>query len=133
MPITLTINDAVIAVEALKRLPKIHNLDVKWKLARIKDALLDELSPLRQQELDLIEENGGTVGDDGRTFTWPDNHDQRPYNKAREALFATEITVNRNPLTFSVVRGSDPEREPDFDVELLSQLRKIIVDDDGAS
>lgn len=136
MPITLTIEEAVNASVALTRLPKIQNFDVKWDLARIRDMIQDELSPLRQQERELIEEHGGTLSEDGRTITWPEDHDDEKraaYTKARAALFAKEITIERKPLTRSKVRGSDPAREPDFDVELLSQLRKIIVDDDGAS
>lgn len=147
-PITLSIDEAVIASVALTQLPKIHNFDVKWDLARIRDMIQDELKPLQGEEHALIEEHGGAL--DGASITWPEdrtpeNEDEddaaermelrkrrvATYTKARAALGSKEITINRRALKRSEVRGTDPERQPDFTVEQLSRLRKIIVDDDG--
>lgn len=130
--IKLTLREVVDVSEALAKLPRLP-IKASFNLARIRDKIRPELLAYIEQERALIEQHGGKIQSDGRSITWPAPKDGEPpphvaYLKDQRELQSHEIQIDREPVSLELILGSDPERQPQIEPEVLSVLEKIIVE-----
>ena len=123
--ITLALREVVTVSQALAALPSI-NARAAFDLARIRDALKEEMKRLIEQERELIKEHGGSLNSDG-TVGWDDSGGKETYIKAREDFLDKEIEIDEEPVKIEAVLGAVPSKEPEIQPEVLSMLSKIIV------